>query len=280
MNLITRVTTMIRSGFSTDHYYEVMNHALKRVNNDDYTMLHYPLYINKSDTFLQAQKNLTDHCISGLDSLENKTILEIGCGNGVQTKYILDKFNPKSIAGIDLNEENIRIANQEKDREKMKNIHFFVDDAQQLSKFKENSIDVIINIESAFHYPDKPLFLKQLFRVLKPGGHFLIADILTTYKKKQWLKKKRWKKKMVFHHWDQKKYETELAKAKLKITRLEDITSGVTDGFRNYKTWLKEMKKGGFFENRFYKLFYTINIKLNFYLLRTKRQYCVFSGIK
>ena len=279
MNLITRAFTMVRSGLSTDHYYEVMNHALKRVNNDNYTMLHYPLFINKSDTFLQAQENLTDHCISGLDSLENKIILEIGCGNGVQTKYILNKFNPKSITGVDLNQENIRIANQEKDRRGIKNIHFFVDDAQQLSKFKKNSIDVIINIESAFHYPDKPLFLKQLFRVLKPGGHFLIADILTTHKKKKWLKKS-WKKKMVFHHWDKKKYEIELAKAKLIITRFEDITSGVTDGFGNYRMWLKEMKKGRFFENQFYKLFYIINARLNIYLLRTKRQYCIFSGIK
>ncbi len=279
MNLITRVITMIRSGLSTDHYYNVMNHALKRVNNDDYTMLHYPLYINESDTFLQAQENLTDHCISGINSLENKTILEIGCGNGVQTKYILNKYKPKSMTGIDLNKENIRIANQEKDRRGMKNVHFFVDDAQQLSKFKENSIDVIINIESAFHYPDKPLFLKQLFRVLKPGGHFLIADILTTYKKKKWLKKK-WKKKMVYHHWDQKKYEKELANAKLKTTRFEDITPGVIHGFGNYRIWLKDMKKGGFFENRFYKLFYIINIRLNIFLLRTKRQYCIFSGIK
>ena len=279
MNLITRVITMIRSGLSTDHYYEVMNHALKRVNNDDFTMLHYPLYINKSDTFLQAQENLTNHCISMIDILENKTILEIGCGNGVQTKYILNKYKPKSITGIDLNEENIKIANQEKERRGIKNAHFRVDDAQQLSKFEDDSIDVIINIESAFHYPDKPLFLKQLFRVLKPGGHFLIADILTSHNKKKWFKKS-WKKKMVFHHWDQKQYETELAKAKLKITRFEDITSGVTDGFRNYRAWLKDMKKGSFLENQFFKLFYIINARLNIYLLRTKRQYCIFSGIK
>ena len=117
MNLISRVITMIRSGLSTDHYYEVMNYALKRVNNDDFTMLHYPLYINKSDTFLQAQENLTNHCISMIDILENKTILEIGCGNGVQTKYILNKYKPKSITGIDLNEENIKIANREKNEE-------------------------------------------------------------------------------------------------------------------------------------------------------------------
>jgi ubiquinone/menaquinone biosynthesis C-methylase UbiE len=278
MNLITRVTTMIRSGMSTDHYYVVMNNALKRLANE-YTMLHYPLLINESDTFLQAQENLTDHCISGIDSLENKTILEIGCGNGVQTMYILNKYKPKSITGIDLNEENIRIANKEKDRREIKNVHFFVDDAQQLLKFKENSIDVIINIESAFHYPDKPLFLKQLFRVLKPGGHFLIADILTIRKKKRRLRKN-WKKKMVLHHWDQQKYENELAGANLNVIRNEDITNKVIEGFRNYKKWLRQMKKGSFLEDQFFKLFYIINVKLNIFLLRTKRQYFIFSGIK
>ncbi|MCK4700721.1 MAG: methyltransferase domain-containing protein [Bacteroidales bacterium] len=278
MNLITRVITMIRSGFSTDHYYGVMNHALKRLG-DEYTMLHYPLHINERDTFLQAQKNLTDHCLSGIDSLENKTILEIGCGNGVQTMYILNKYKPKSITGIDLNEENIRIANIEKSRKGMINASFLVDDAQQLSKFKENSIDVIINIESAFHYPDKPLFLKQLFRVLKPGGHFLIADILTTRKKKRELKKS-WKKKMVLHHWNQQKYENELAGANLNVIRNEDITNRVIEGFRNYKRWLRQMKKGNFLEDQFFKLFYIINVKLNIFLLRTKRQYCIFSGIK
>lgn len=278
MNLIIRAFKMIRSGISTDHYYNVMNHALKRLA-DEYTMLHYPFHINETDTFLQAQKNLTDHCLSRIDSLNNKNILEIGCGNGVQTMYILNKYKPESITGIDLNEENIRIANKEKSRKEIKNVHFLVDDAQQLTNFKENSIDVIINIESAFHYPDKPLFLKQLFRVLKPGGHFLIADILTIRKKKRGLGK-RWKKKMVLHHWDQQKYEDELAAANLTVIRNEDITNRVIEGFGNYKRWLKQMKKGNFLEDQFYKLFYIINAKLNIFLLRTKRQYYIFSGTK
>lgn len=278
MNLITRTFTMIRSGLSTDHYYDVMNHALKRLD-DSYTMLHYPLYIDESDTFLQAQKNLTNYCISRINSLENKTILEIGCGNGVQTKYIHNKYKPKRITGIDLNTENIRIANQEKDRRGIKNVHFYVDDAQQLSKFEDDSVDVIINIESAFHYPDKPLFLQQLFRVLKPGGDFIIADILTTHNKNRWMKKK-WKKKMVFHHWNKKKYEEELANAKLQITGSEDITSRVIEGFRNYRKWFKEMQKRGFLEDLFYKLFYIINIRLNIFLLRTRRQYFIFAGTK
>ena len=90
----------------------------------------------------------------------------------------------QSITGIDLNKANIEIANNEKENAKADNVRFFVDDAQNLTQIPSDSIDVLLNIESAFHYPDKPAFLKEVHRVLKPGGQFLIADILSTRKKR------------------------------------------------------------------------------------------------
>ncbi|MBA4322196.1 MAG: hypothetical protein C0408_05200, partial [Odoribacter sp.] len=139
-------------------------------------MLHYPLYVKESDSFIQAQKNLTDYCVSLLDPLKNKEILEIGCGNGVQALYINAVHNPSSITGIDLNKGNIDIANSEKELTKTDNARFIVGDAQNLTQIASDSADVLINIESAFHYPDKPAFIKEINRVLKPGGQFLIAD--------------------------------------------------------------------------------------------------------
>ena len=156
-----------------------MNMALKRLNNE-HTMLHYPLYVKESDSFMQAQKNLTDYCIELLNPIENKEILEIGCGNGVQALYVNNKFNPLKITGIDLSKANIEIANFERENAKVNNVRFLVDDAQNLIHIPSNSIDVLLNIESAFHYPDKPAFLKEVNRVLKPGGQFLVADILST----------------------------------------------------------------------------------------------------
>jgi ubiquinone/menaquinone biosynthesis C-methylase UbiE len=175
MNFLQKILKLIGAGFTSRHYYESMNLALKRLNNE-YTMLHYPFYVNESDSFFQAQKNLTDYCISLLNPLKNKEILEIGCGNGVQAIYICTNYHPLSITGIDLSNGSIEIANSEKERTKINNVFFYVDNAQDLTHISSDSIDVILTIESAFHYPDKPAFLKEVYRVLKPGGEFLIAD--------------------------------------------------------------------------------------------------------
>ena len=87
MNLLRNVFQLAGTGFTNLQYYESMNLALKRLN-DEYTMLHYPLYVNEGDSFIQAQQNLTDYCISLLGPIKNKEVLEIGCGNGVQALYI------------------------------------------------------------------------------------------------------------------------------------------------------------------------------------------------
>jgi cyclopropane fatty-acyl-phospholipid synthase-like methyltransferase len=44
--------------------------------------------------------------------------------------------------------------------------------------FLGGAFDRVICIESAFHYPDKPAFLREARRVLKRDGRFVLADIL------------------------------------------------------------------------------------------------------
>lgn len=276
MNFILQAARLMRSGTSTKSYYEIMNNALKRISGD-YTMLHYPYFKKDAESFLESQMNLTDFCISKLDDLQNKKILEIGCGNGVQSKYILEKYNPEFVTGIDLSRTNIKIANIEKKRKVVEKVHFLVNDAQRLKKITDNSFDVVINIESAFHYPDKPSFLKEISRVLKPGGQFLIADILTTRKEKH---KKRtfWKRKMVLHHWQLDTYLEEFTKSGLVLDSCYDITPEVIRGFQNYRHWLKSRIKSGYFNDLTFHIFYWINIHLNIYLLKTRRKYYVFVG--
>ena len=278
MHIFSQIKHMVSSGFSSGNYYQSMNNALKRLN-DEYTMLHYPFFKEKSDNFLQAQYNLTDFCISLLGPLKKKRVLEIGCGNGVQAKYILEHYEPECVTGIDLNQENIEIANQQKELRQIENVFFFVDDAQELSQIKDDSFDAIVNIESAFHYPDKNAFLEEVFRVLKPGGYFVIADILTNRRKEKKSRRK-WKRKMIFNHWEKRMYEEALQKARLKVHHKIDITQRVIQGFKNYRIWFRQMKKKGWFGDVAYKIFYLVNISLNIYLLRKRRQYFVFVGSK
>lgn len=278
MGIFSRIFSHINSGISTKDYYSSMNQALRRLN-EEYTMLHYPLYVKEGDSFLEAQANLTNYCMSLLPPVREKVLLEVGCGNGVQALYISKKYGPELIKGIDLNHGNIAIARNEAERKGMKGILFNVDDAHDLSTVETDSVDFVINIESAFHYPDKSSFFRQVYRVLKPGGSFVIADILTRGRKRNRLKEY-WKKKMSYYHWPMSHYETELPLANFQDVRISDITSQVIRSFRSYRKWLREMKKKHFLEDLIMKLYYTIHVRLNIYLLRTSRQYCVFVGSK
>jgi ubiquinone/menaquinone biosynthesis C-methylase UbiE len=278
MGIVSRLFSHVNSGISTKDYYSSMNQALARLN-DEYTMLHYPYFISEADSFLEAQTNLTDYCMSLLPSLEKKVVLEIGCGNGVQALYINRNYNPGHIKAIDLNHGNIEIARKEAEKEGIDNIIFHVDDAHDLLTIEDNSVDVVINIESAFHYPDKPSFLRQVHRVLKPGGTILIADILTTRKRSNQLKD-RWKKKMSYHHWPESSYREELPQANIHLHSFNDITAHVIQGFRCYKKWFRDMERRHLLEDLIMKLYYSIHVQINMYLLRTSRQYCVMVGRK
>ncbi|MCX6255826.1 MAG: class I SAM-dependent methyltransferase [Bacteroidia bacterium] len=262
MNFLQKILKLSGTGFTNGQYYESMNLALKRLN-DEYTMLHYPLYVKESDSFIQAQKNLTDYCISLLKPLKNKKILEIGCGNGVQALYINANYDPLTITGIDLNKANIEIANNEKERSNIYNVQFLRDDAQNLTQIPSNSVDVLLNIESAFHYPDKTA----------------IADIISTRLKREGLMKI-WGKPMVHHFWNRERYEKEFLKSELEINYSEDITQQVKKGWSIYRNWIPKIKRKSFFLNVAFRIFYIINIRLNIFFLQNRQQYFIFVGYK
>jgi len=278
MNFFIKILKLSGTGFTHGQYYESMNLALKRLNNE-HTMLHYPFYLNESDSFFQAQKNLTDYCISLLPPLKNKKILEIGCGNGIQALYILENYKPLSITGIDLSKANIEIARSESEQVNDEKVRFLVDNAQNLTQIPSDSVDIVLNIESAFHYPDKASFIKEIYRVLKPGGLFLIADILSTRQKREGIMKI-WGKPMVHHFWNKSRYEEEFQKSELVIDYFEDISQQVRKGWSIYRNWLPKIKRKQLFQNLAFRIFYVINARLNSYFLNKRQQYYIFVGSK
>ena len=67
--------------------------------------------------------------------------------------------------------DNLELAIQNNSSEKTT---FMLDDAQKLEQIGDNSVDLLICIESAFHYPDKHAFFSQIKRVLRPDGKLRI----------------------------------------------------------------------------------------------------------
>ena len=59
------------------------------------------------------------------------------------------------------------------------NLSFCVGDSEKIP-FKDESFDILLNVESSHCYGNIPLFLAEVKRVLKPGGFFLWADFRLT----------------------------------------------------------------------------------------------------
>ncbi|MFP4366535.1 MAG: class I SAM-dependent methyltransferase [Bacteroidales bacterium] len=145
--------------------------------NADIIFMNYGYSNNmKVDLNAKDEKNrysiqLYHHTVSSVD-LSGKHVLEVGCGRGGGLSYINRYLKPETCTGIDLNNKAIRFCNK---HYKENNISFVQGDAQNLP-FEANSFDVVVNVESSHRYPENELFFSEVYRVLKPGGHFLFTD--------------------------------------------------------------------------------------------------------
>jgi ubiquinone/menaquinone biosynthesis C-methylase UbiE len=276
MSIQTLVWDFVRVGFSSKDFYSVMNRAYRRFYGED-LMLHYPICRWRGEGLLQCQKNLTDYCLSKLPDLREQQVLEIGCGNGVQSAYILEKCKPARITAVDLSQANIAIAQNRAtlpDR-----LLFLLDDAQELSRIEDQSIDTVVNIESAFHYPDKNRFLAQIHRVLKPGGRFLIADILNRdLRGRKTLSF--WQRRMNLNHWTLQEYRNAIGANGLQINHQEDITRLILHGYRHARIWSRTFLAQSLIPGLMGYSWGKAMAAINCLLLLTLRRYYLFAGEK
>jgi len=96
-------------------------------------------------------------------------VLDVGCGDGFFTAQILQRFNLKNVYGLDISSKAVDLA-----RLKHPEINFQQSALNHIPE-ETNSIDSITMIEVIEHLVDIEGTLKELFRVMKPGGILLIA---------------------------------------------------------------------------------------------------------
>ena len=109
--------------------------------------------------------------------IENKNIVEIGCGRGGGLSYIKKNFLPASAIGVDLDKLAVAFSNRHYG---LDNLTFLQGNAQSLS-LEENSCDIVINVESSHRYLDMKAFIGEVNRILQPGGYFLFTDFRFDY---------------------------------------------------------------------------------------------------
>ena len=104
-----------------------------------------------------------------LPDLSDLNVLEIGCARGAFSRLVVQKSPSVKLTAIDISEVAITDAAKTPGT-----IDFRVGDAEKL-EFADNSFDFVFSCETLEHIPHPENMLKEIYRVLKPGGKFILT---------------------------------------------------------------------------------------------------------
>ena len=123
-------------------------------------------------------RGVTERLVTFMDDFviekagHGKILLDIGCGRGVFTEKLTEKYS--TVAGVDIIKEEIFAETGHNGR-----AVFSAMDANQLG-FKDGVFDTIIS-RYTFHHLDLKRANLEVKRCLKPGGRFVMVDTEETF---------------------------------------------------------------------------------------------------
>jgi ubiquinone/menaquinone biosynthesis C-methylase UbiE len=117
-----------------------------------------------------------------------QTVLDLGSGAGLDVFVARNEVGESGhVIGVDMTAEMIAKARENADESGFDNVEFRLGEIEHLPVVSD-SIDVVISNCVLNLVPDKKSAFKEIFRVLKPGGHFCISDIVSSQQLPDWLK--------------------------------------------------------------------------------------------
>lgn len=108
--------------------------------------------------------------------VEDKSVLDLGCGTGRNSNYLAERGN--SVIGIEISKTALNLA-----KIRAEDIGVSVDyrlgDIGEKYEIADNSIDVVLDITSSNSLNEKgrEIYLSEVARVLKNGGYFFVRAL-------------------------------------------------------------------------------------------------------
>ena len=138
--------------------------------------IHIGLYRTGRETIAEASAAMTRHLVSQAGLQGHERVLDIACGFGGTLRILAEMGCDAS--GIDISEKCVEYARRANTAAGFGDaITVSVGDFHAINSAAEQW-DAVVCQESLIHSPDRPRVLQEVYRVLRPGGTFVISDIM------------------------------------------------------------------------------------------------------
>jgi sterol 24-C-methyltransferase len=99
---------------------------------------------------------------------DGDSVVELGCGQGANLLYLAHSCPNARFVGFDLQPR--------KDLKLPANAQIFEQDYSSLPQIPDASVDVVYGLETLVHCSDKEKVLREIYRIMKPGGVMVNYD--------------------------------------------------------------------------------------------------------
>ena len=162
-----------------DYYAESENAYKDSWDLNNSLAIHYGYWDDKVKSFPQSLLRMNEVMVEVANIKSSDVILDAGCGIGGSSIFLAEKIGC-NVTGISLSEKQV---NKAKELAVKKNVETQVDFKVMnycATNFPHESFDIVWGCESICYADDKEQFIKEAWRLLKPGGRLVVADGFVT----------------------------------------------------------------------------------------------------